>query len=278
TMAVVVLVGIARGRPSQGLPLLAFAVVILLVHDPWLARDYGFALSVLATAGLIVLAAPLTRILSRWMPTALALAIAVPLAAQLACQPVLIMLTPTLPLYGVVANLLAAPAAPVATLLGCLACIALPLAPVVGQALVWLAWLPSAWIAQVATTTSDLPGNALPWADGLTGVLLCAAALAAVAVVALARKRIGRGILATTAAASLALGTTGYLGILGGSLVGRVTALPSAWQIAACDVGQGDALLIRDAGKVMMIDVGRRPGPAAECLDRLGIARIDLLV
>nr|WP_082581319.1 ComEC/Rec2 family competence protein [Leifsonia sp. Root227] len=278
TMAVVVLFGIARGRPSRGLPLLAIAVIVLLVHDPWLARDYGFALSVLATGGLVVLAGPLTRILSRWLPRGLALAVAVPLAAQLACQPVLIMLTPTLPLYGVVANLLAGPAAPVATLFGCLACLALPFIPGLGHALVWAAWLPSAWIAQVATTTSGLPGSALPWADGLVGVVLCAAALAAVAVLVLTRSRVGRGVLATAAASSLALGASGYLGMLGGGSIGRLTALPNAWQIAACDVGQGDALLIRDAGQVAMIDVGRHPDLAAACLDRLGIARIDLLV
>lgn len=277
-MAVVVLVGIARGRPSRGLPLLAIAVIVLLVHDPWLARDYGFALSVLATGGLVVLAGPLTRILSRWLPRGLAMAVAVPLAAQLACQPVLIMLTPTLPLYGVVANLLAGPAAPVATLFGCLACAALPFIPGLGQALVWAAWLPSAWIAQVATTTSGLPGNAMPWADGLVGVLLCAGALVAVSVLVLTRRRVGRGVLSTVAACSLALGASGYLGMLGGSSIGRLTALPSGWQVAACDVGQGDALLVRDAGQVAMIDVGRHPDRASACLDRLGIARIDLLV
>lgn len=279
TMAVVVLVGIARGRPSQGVPLLALAVMILLVHDPWLARNYGFALSVLATGGLIVLTGPLTRILSRWLPRWLALAVAVPFAAQLACQPVLVMLTPTIPLYGVAVNLLAAPAAPVATLLGCLACITLPFVPVLGQALVWVAWLPSAWIAQLALATSALPGSALPWADGLAGVLLCAGALVAVTVLVLGRHGgAGRGVLAGVAASSLVIGTVGYAGMLGGTLVGRVTAVPGNWQIAACDVGQGDALLIRDGGQVAMIDVGRRPDPAAACLARLGIDRVDLLV
>ncbi|QIZ98700.1 MBL fold metallo-hydrolase [Leifsonia sp. PS1209] len=278
TMAVVVLVGIARGRPSQGLPLLALAVIVLLVHDPWLARDYGFALSVLATGGLMLLAGPLARILSRWLPQTLAVALAVPVAAQLACQPVLILLSPTLPLYGVAANLLAAPAAPVATLLGCLACVALPFLPALGQALVWAAWAPSAWIAQVATATSALPGSALPWADGIVGVLLCAAALVAVTVLALARPRVGRGMLATVATASLFLGTVGYLGILGGTVIGRAVALPDTWRLAACDVGQGDALLIRDGDHVAMIDVGREPALATACLDTLGIAHIHLLI
>ena len=44
-MAVVVLVAIAVGRPGGGVAALSLAVIGLLVVDPWLARDYGFALS-----------------------------------------------------------------------------------------------------------------------------------------------------------------------------------------------------------------------------------------
>ena len=51
--------------------------------------------------------------LARVMPTPLAVLLAVPVAAQLACQPILILLDPAIALYGVPANLLAAPAAPV---------------------------------------------------------------------------------------------------------------------------------------------------------------------
>jgi len=131
----------------------------------WLPRDQGFALSVLGTAGLLVLARRLAQRLSAWLPRGLALALAVPLAAQLACQPVLILLNPALPLFGVPANLVAEPAAPVATVLGCLACLVLPWAPALGQVVVWLAWLPSAWIAAVARFAAGLPGAALPWPE-----------------------------------------------------------------------------------------------------------------
>lgn len=275
-MAAVLLIGLARGRPADGVPALALATIVLLVHDPWLARDYGFVLSVLATAGLLVLAGPLSRLLSRWMPQSLAIAVAVPTAAQLACQPVLLLLAPTLPLYGVPANLLAEPAAPVATMLGCIACALLPLAPGLGQAVIWVAWLPSAWIAQVAVFTSRLPGVAAPWAPGLVGVLLSAAVLVAVAVIVLGRN--SSRVVSIVAIVALCGGAVVYLATLGGGLVGRALALPPDWQLAACDVGQGDALLIRDGGAVAMIDVGREPEPAAACLGRLGIDRIDLLV
>ena len=61
----------------------------------------------------------------RWLATVLS----IPIAAQLACQPVILMLDPSLPVYGVPANLLAAPAAPVATVVGLLACLAAPGGP-----------------------------------------------------------------------------------------------------------------------------------------------------
>ncbi|NUU05306.1 MBL fold metallo-hydrolase [Leifsonia sp. C5G2] len=275
-MATVMLVGLARGRPADGVPALALAVIALLVHDPWLARDYGFALSVLATAGLLILAAPLARALSRWMPASLALALAVPTAAQLACQPVLILLAPSLPLYGVPANLLAEPAAPVATVLGCVACAVLPWAPWLGEVLVRLAWVPSAWIAQVATFASGLPAAALPWAPGAVGVVLCALTLVAVAVLVSARR--SPPAAAAVAAGVLVIGAVVYGGVLAGGYIARVAAIPHDWMVAACDVGQGDALLVRDGDAVAMIDAGRRPEPASACLERLGIGRLRLLV
>ena len=174
-MATLTLVSIGAGRPGRGLPTLLVVVIALLVSDPWLARNYGFALSVLATAGLLLLAGPLARVLAQWMPTALAAIIAIPLAAQLACQPVLILLNPSLPLYGVPANILAGPAAPVATVVGLIACLMLPLLPGVAMGLLGVAWLPSAWIAAVAQTVSMLPGTRLPWPGGAPGVLLLVA-------------------------------------------------------------------------------------------------------
>ncbi|ODA90318.1 hypothetical protein ATY41_10455 [Leifsonia xyli subsp. xyli] len=172
-MALVILIALARGRSAAGLPTLSLAAIVLLFHDPWLARDYGFALSVLATAGLLLLSRPLGEALAHLLLRRLAFTLAVPVAAQVACQPVLLLLAPGLPLYGVVANLLAAPAAPIATVLGSLACALLPFAPFAGQAIVWLAWLPSAWIAAVARFVSSLPGAALPWPGGSVGVALC---------------------------------------------------------------------------------------------------------
>lgn len=275
-MAAVVLLGLIRGRPADGIPALSAAVIVLLVHNPWLARDYGFVLSVLATVGLLLLAGPLTTRLARWMPVSIALVIAVPLAAQLACQPVLLLLAPSIPLFGVPANILAGPAAPAATVLGCLACAALPWAPALGTALVWLAWLPSAWIAQVAQVLSTLPGATLPWPEGPIGIVLSVVGTA-LFLLLLARRRFPRPFAAAVVVA-LATGGTSYAGAVVGATAARTLGLPPDWQIAVCDVGQGDALLFRSGQSVAMIDVGREPGPARDCLDRLGVTHVDTLI
>ena len=54
--------------------------------------------------------------------------------------------------------------------------------------------------------------------------------------------------------------------------------MPHEWTIAACDIGQGDAVLLRSGGAVALIDTGPDPGPLDACLARLGLAHIDLLV
>jgi competence protein ComEC len=282
-MAVIVLVSAGAGRPGRGLPALALAVIGLLVADPWMSSNYGFALSVLATGGLLVLAAPLATTLTRWLPRPLALLIAIPLAAQLACQPVLILLNPAVPLYGVAANMLAEPAAPVATVLGLLSCVLLPWLPGLGFACAQLAWLPSAWIAAVANLTVQLPGSALPWPEGVLGLamlVLLTTLVVIVVMVGSARSSPGRRGRQAVAVAGVLLIVFcgGYGGTLIGGGVGRSLAMPGDWQIAACDIGQGDAVLVRSGDLHALVDVGPDPVPLGACLHTLGVARIDLLV
>ena len=279
TMATIVLLSGSLGRPGRGLPALAMAALGLLIIDPWLARNYGFALSVLATLGLLALAGPLSRRLTRWLPAPVATVLSIPIAAQLACQPVLVMLSPTLPVYGVPANLLAAPAAPVATVAGLVACLVLPWAPVLATPLVWLAWLPATWIAAVATTTAGLPASSLPWPGAPFGVVLIVACTLAVLALLAARGPGRVTALVRMASGTLVCVVAGWAvgGVVGGGL-GRAAVFPTAWQIAACDIGQGDAVLVRDGDQVALVDVGPDPVSLQACLDTLGIDRLDLLI
>lgn len=273
TMAAIVLVLLATGRPLRGLPILSLAVLALLIIDPWLSRTYGFTLSILATAGLLVLASPLAERLAVWMPRSLAFVIAIPVAAQIACQPAIVLLDPTLPTYGIVANVLAAPAAPVATVVGLAACLALPVVPVIGSALCSVAWVPAAWIAGVAEFFASLPGARLPWPEGILGVVALIVASALTMVLALGGARQRRA-----AAMTLSLAVLVYAGVSGALYVRGLIGRPPDWQVAVCDVGQGDAVLLRSEGEVALVDTGRDPELLAKCLESLGIGRIDLLV
>ncbi|WP_159502307.1 ComEC/Rec2 family competence protein [Microbacterium sp. 18062] len=278
TMAAIAMGALLLGRRGAGLAVLSLAVGILLAVDPWLSSSLGFALSAAATAALLVLAPPIGRGLARFLPRPLALAIAVPVSAQLVCGPLIVLISPGVSVYGVVANLLAAPAAPAATVLGLLACVAAPL-PWLQSGLVVLAWLPAAWIAATAETVAALPGNTLPWPEGLPGLMALAAAGAVVLVLLVppGRRRIGRAVRAMSAVAAMAGG-----GVLVGSVVVTSVVVPLTtprdWVIAMCDVGQGDAVLIRSEGRVMLLDTGAAPAPTAECLTRLDVERLDILV
>lgn len=274
-MGAVVLAGLLLGRPARALPALAAAVTLLVVADPWLARSYGFALSVLGTAGLVLLARPWARWLSHLLPRWLATAVCVPAAAQAACGPLILLLEPAVPLYSVPANLLAAPALPGATLLGLLAAVLAPW-PAAAQAAASLAAGFTWWIAGVAQAFAGLPGARLAW-PGTLGGALALAAVTALAVAVLAwtgPPRAGPWVPACLIAAVLLLapGPRELIRLPGGGPV-------AGWVAVQCDVGQGSAFLMRTGpGSAVMVDVGMPGSGAQRCLQEAGVERLDLLV
>ncbi|MFC9918892.1 ComEC/Rec2 family competence protein [Agromyces binzhouensis] len=280
-MALVVLTACATARAAGGMPALGLAVVALLALDPWYAADAGFALSVCATAGLVLLSGPLATVLARWMPLPLATVVAIPLAAQLACQPVLVLLEPVIPVYGVPANLLAAPAAPIATMAGLLGCLLLPVLPSVGLAALQVAWVPAAWIALLARGVERMPIAGVPWPADISGAMLAAAAIGAGLLLALddrrpatRRRRALRG--ASVAVLCLSVGVP--LGLAAGPPLLASTSRPADWDVWQCDVGQGDAVLVRSGDAVMLVDAGPDAEALGACLGDAGVDRIDLVV
>ncbi|WP_404447408.1 ComEC/Rec2 family competence protein [Microbacterium marinum] len=272
-MAAIAMLGVLLGRIGAGMSILSASVCVLLVVDPWLAASLGFALSAVATGSLLLFAGPLADGMSKWMPAPLALALSVPLAAQLACGPLLILIEPTVPLVGVLANLLAGPAAPAATVLGLLACLALPF-PVLAQGLAAIAWLPAAWIAGTADLSARLPGASISWLEGMPGLIALAATGAAIGIVLAARRhrlrRWAGWALVTIIVAAAGAGPFR-------TLIDRTRA-PDDWAITACEVGQGDAVLVRSGDAIMLIDTGPEPEPLSACLDRFAIEHVDVLV
>jgi len=107
-MAATVILAMWLGRGVAPIRALALSMIILLSFDPWLAIDFAFALSVFSTLGILVLAPAIYQRLST-IPKPLAVGLAVSFSAQLYCIPVMLMLQPELPIFGVIANILAEP-------------------------------------------------------------------------------------------------------------------------------------------------------------------------
>ena len=273
-MAALAMLSVLLGRPSAGLAMLSLAVCGLLIADPWLAASPGFALSAAATAALLVLSRPLLRGLGRWMPQPLALALSVPLAAQVVCGPIIALFSELQSIVGVAANLIAAPAAPIATVIGLLACLSAPVPPL-ADLLASAAWLPAAWIEMTAMVSADLPGATLTVVAGPIAAMLVGGLSLAVTLL-IVRPRSPALRIAATIVVVTAVGITGSRMLLTGPLAAMTT--PDDWSVAACDVGQGDAVLVRSEGRTALVDAGPDPDALRTCLAETGTSRIDLLV
>ncbi|MBV1778457.1 ComEC/Rec2 family competence protein [Paeniglutamicibacter sp. ABSL32-1] len=276
-MGTIAAVGLHASRGRNALAALILAVVLLLAIDPWLAGEPAFQLSVLATAGIVVIGRRMAAGLNRWMPAILAEGTAIALASQIACLPVLVALNPAFSLYSVPANLLVSPFIALITVAGTLAVVVLMVFPLAGMALVWVAGMPTMLVGLVGTWIASLPGALRPWPVGVAGVLL-AWGIVLGTLVALGHVHPSSG----SWRSRMPLAAQGVVtGVLLGLLL-PVTALVPApvvdWLVVACDVGQGDGLLINAgvAGAVV-VDTGRTPEDIAACLQRMRVRKVAAL-
>lgn len=174
-MGAVQLLGLSVGRQASALPAWAAGAIVLLLIDPWQAHDWGFALSIAATGALITMAPAIEQQLGRVMPRVFAQLAAIPLAAQFACAPLLIALNPHISMWGVVANMLAAPVVAVVTYTGLAATALGALLPSLAQLLVLPALWGCAWLECIAHFFAHLPGAQVNWPGKLSGVCSLAA-------------------------------------------------------------------------------------------------------
>jgi competence protein ComEC len=238
------LAGLMGGRRAAA-HVLQMSVVLLLLLDPWLAYSVGFMLSIAATGGLIAL-------LERGV-------LAATVAAQVATFPILLAIGGSVGPRTVASNVLVTPMAAIIPIVGLgsallewVAGLGEPIAGV-GRAMCLLVLRIAGW--QV------LPN--LTWLPGWLGVGL--AAVVALTAFTLGRRR----MVAVTVVLVGAVWLTGRL---------ADGWPPADWWIVACDVGQGDAFVVRSEQRIMLVDTGPEPALVDGCLDRLGVQAIDLVV
>jgi competence protein ComEC len=272
-MGLVAVLALATGRRRRALPALCAAVLCLIYVDPTLARSVGFALSVVATGALLLLAPPLRTRMATWLPGWLADALAVPTAATLACAPLIASISGQISLASVPANLLAEPAVAPATILGVVTAGLAQVSMGAAQLVARVAGLPCAWLVLVARTFASVPGAAIPWRDGASGAL---ALLVVGTVVGVA--------VCSTRARGVVLHLVVVVGLMATALAvrGRVKARPwppSDWVLAACDVGQGEAIVARTGQQSgVLVDAGPSPPAVDRCLDALGVRTLAWIV
>ncbi|WP_240979698.1 ComEC/Rec2 family competence protein [Streptomyces sp. HNM0574] len=273
----VTVLAIATGRRRSLLPALAAAVLALVLYDPWLAADFGFLLSVLATGSLLTLAPRWSRTLRRrGVPGRLAELLAAAAAAQAVCAPVVAVLAAHVSLVAVPCNLLAELVVAPATVLGFAALAVAPLAAAPAEWLARLASWPVSGVAGIARTGAALPGSEVAWPGSWTGALLLALLTALTLYLAVRVRLLCHPWWCALCASLLLVALARPV-----PLVRPLTGWPPAgWRAVVCDVGQGDATVLATGrkGEAVVVDAGPEPEAVDGCLRRLGVTAVPVLV
>lgn len=270
-MGGIALLALLTGRTRTCVPALAAAVIALLLIDPRLAVSAGFTLSVFATAGLVLLAPVWSSALRRrGVPRGWADLLVIPIAAQIVTMPVIVTVSGSISVVGVLANILVAPVVAPALVLGVLCAVTGPWWPGAAAMLADASAPLLGWIAGVAHRLARWPTATVPWPETIPGAMTLAVLL--VLLLYLLRRRRFR-VLLTTGVVGVGIVLIPYQVVEPGWPVG-------GWLLTACEVGQGDAMALStgEPGAAVIVDSGPDPGLVDSCLDRLDVATVPLLV
>jgi competence protein ComEC len=271
-MTTVALAARASGNQSAALPSLGVAIGLLLIFNPFLATDPGFALSVSATAGLLLLAPKIENHLMKHFSKRLeflAQMLAIPISATIYSLPIVVAISGQLSLVSVFANLIVAPVIAPITIVGFfMSLISIPL-PQISHLLGILISPFAMWIAGVANFCADLPFSTLRWNKGWLGVfsLVILAVILRILLLILRKFSYLKTPIILILILFMIFSTT------------RFGWPPKNWLIATCDVGQGDGVVLSlGSNSAIVIDVGPDPDLIDECLHDLKITNIELLI
>ncbi len=247
------------GRPRQPLHVLNCVATGMLLLSPELARDLGFLLTVSATAGILGLAPRLERVCAA-VSLPLAKSLSVTIAAQASTLPWVLpafhFLAPLAPFW----NLLAVPWITLVFALSLTWLVALVLHPAIANRLIPLLDLAAAPVSGLCELSPRLfqilPSDSGFWFAAVPVILL------------LVFSKLNRALWVVALA----------IPILVPLLWNRAPGDP---QLVLLDVGQGEALIVRDGDAAVLVDGGGwRSGDIARsvllpALSRLGVRRLD---
>ena len=277
-MGAISLLGLFNGTRRHGLSALSLTICVSLLLDPFLAKSWGFSLSVFATAGLLLF----TKRFADWIsqkipriPNTLSILLAVALSAQVSTAALVAGFSGQITLMSVPANILVAPVIPFVTVLGYLALFFSNIFSPIAYLFALLASIFANWIGFIAHYFAAQNISIITVPKGILGFILVNTFLGLVYLLIFTNKR-------------FSILNTFELGII--LIIIAVCFLflknkdsktwpITDWQFVMCDVGQGDGVVIRDnKGNTVVVDVGPDGKIMTSCLEQLKIEKIDVLI
>ncbi len=248
------------GRRSDGVRSFGWSLVAMALGDALVAFDVSFTLSAAATAGLLLFSRPIAAAGAR-LPAVLRPLVATAsatLAATIPCAPVLARFAPTLPLGGVVANLLAVPVGESVALPVCLVHSLLAMWPAAERGSACVASGALRIVRVIARGFADAHALSVPVPPPTSWqvAFLCVG----LAGLVLARRGWRAPLVATVAAA-----------VLVAEVFARRAGAPvGVLRVTFLDVGQGDAALLDlPDGSAALIDGGGLVGSPVDTGERV---------
>lgn len=171
-MGAIGLLGVVTARRKQAVPALAATILVLLAISPGLAVDVGFALSVVATAALVVLAPRWSvRLTARGWPKPLADALCIAVAAQVVTAPLIAAISGSVSVASVAANMVAGVVIAPITILGTAAAGLAAISPLTAGLLVRFCGPELWWLLHVADYAAAGGSTAISVPSGALGFL-----------------------------------------------------------------------------------------------------------
>ncbi|OUP07833.1 DNA internalization-related competence protein ComEC/Rec2 [Collinsella sp. An2] len=248
------------GRRAHGISGLMLSVMALSIADPGVVYDLGFQLSAASVLFILVFGSYVTFLLEHvGLPNAVASALALTLCAQWATLPITVPVFSELSLIAPVANLLLGPAMSALLVVG-LPCVAVAaLVPAFTGVLVPALALSNVSVF-LARALARVPFSSVPME--LSGLSLMALYALGAAVFVLWRLPARR-----------ACGIAALLVV--GHFVRWSLFAPAS--LTVLDVGQGDAILLREGASTVLVDAGVDEATAA-ALVRNNVYALDAIV
>lgn len=271
-MVAAALVPQAAGRRPHGLSGLSLTVIVMAVTNPGVVYDLGFQLSVASVLSLLLFGTYLGWHLESWgIPRAAAEPLSLTLSAQAATLPITIPVFGEVSLIAPVANLVLGPVMSALLVAGILIVplrMAIPDGlEVLGAVLMAPLDLLAGLSLFAADVLSRLPGASIIIDPGSTGKILAIVLVVLLIALYISWVRLPRRVVAMLLATFAVLWTVRYV---------QARYFAPA-EVVVLDVGQGDAILVREGAQALLVDCGVDEA-AAIALSRNGAYHLDAVV